>query len=289
MAPGDYEIWRDRKQKPIRFRVVNILKSWFDNFWMEDQSPETKALIRDVYTFARDTVKTTETPGSGPLMTVLEQRLRGDDTTAKRLVLTISSNTPTPIMPKNMKKLKFLDIDSTEFARQLTIVESKLYGKIKPTECLNKTWQKKVGENDPEPAPNVKALILHSNQLTNWVAEMILTQLDVKKRVVVIKHFVLVAEVSVSLPPPVWLSGINPRQKCRQLNNYSTLTSIISALGTAPIHRLKRTWDQVPQRTLSNLESMRRLMGSTKNFGEYRESLHLANPPCIPFFGMAQP
>ncbi|KAH6680676.1 cell division control protein-like protein Cdc25 [Halenospora varia] len=268
MAQLDYETWRDRKQKPIRFRVVNILKSWFDNFWMEDQSDETKALIRDVYTFARDTVKTTETPGSGPLMTVLEQRLRGQDPTAKRLVLTLSQSTPQPIMPKNMKKLKFLDIDVTEFARQLTIVESKLYGKIKPTECLNKTWQKKVGENDPEPAPNVKALILHSNQLTNWVAEMILTQVDVKKRVVVIKHFVQVAD------------------KCRQLNNYSTLTSIISALGTAPIHRLKRTWDQVPAKTLTVLESMRRLMGSTRNFGEYRESLHLANPPCIPFFGV---
>lgn len=195
MAQSDYDIWRDRKQRPIRFRVVNILKSWFDNFWMEDQSEETKALIRDVYTFARDTVKTTETPGSGPLMTVLEQRLRGQDTTSKRLVQTQNQSTPQPIMPKNMKKLKFLDIDVTEFARQLTIVESKLYGKIKPTECLNKTWQKKVGENDPEPAPNVKALILHSNQLTNWVAEMILTQLDVKKRVVVIKHFVMVADV----------------------------------------------------------------------------------------------
>ncbi|TVY80535.1 Cell division control protein [Lachnellula suecica] len=268
MAPGDYEIWRDRKQKPIRFRVVNILKSWFDNFWMEDQSDDTKALIRDVYTFARDTVKTTETPGSGPLMTVLEQRLRGQDPTAKRLVLTLSQSTPQPIMPKNMKKLKFLDIDVTEFARQLTIVESKLYGKIKPTECLNKTWQKKVGENDPEPAPNVKALILHSNQLTNWVAEMILTQMDVKKRVVVIKHFVQVAD------------------KCRQLNNFSTLTSIISALGTAPIHRLKRTWESVPAKSLTVLETMRRLMGSTKNFGEYRESLHLANPPCIPFFGV---
>ncbi|TAQ88361.1 hypothetical protein B7494_g3309 [Chlorociboria aeruginascens] len=255
MAQNDYDIWRDRKQKPIRFRVVNILKSWFDNFWMEDQSEETKALIRDVYAFARDTVKTTETPGSGPLMTVLEQRLRGQETTAKRLVLTLNTSTPQPIMPKNMKKLKFLDIDVTEFARQLTIIESKLYGKIKPTECLNKTWQRKVGENDPEPAPNVKALILHSNQLTNWVAEMILTQLDVKKRVVVIKHFVLVAD------------------KCRALNNFSTLTSIISALGTAPIHRLKRTWDQVPAKTTAVLESMRRLMGSTKNFGVYLTDL----------------
>jgi son of sevenless-like protein len=31
---------------------------------------------------------------------------------------------------------------------------------------------------------------------------------------------------------------------------------------------------------------MRKLMGSTKNFAEYRETLHLANPPCIPFFGV---
>jgi son of sevenless-like protein len=197
MAQADFDTWRDRKQKPIRFRVVNILKSWFDNYWMEDQSDVTMQLVSDVYTFARDTVKTTETLGSGPLMIVLEQRLRGQDSTAKRLVATINQSTPQPIMPKNMKKLKFLDIDVTEFARQLTIIESKLYGRIKPTECLNKTWQKKVGEGEPEPAPNVKLLILHSNQLTNWVAEMILAQQDVKKRVVVIKHFVSVADVSI--------------------------------------------------------------------------------------------
>jgi son of sevenless-like protein len=75
------------------------------------------------------------------------------------------------------------------------------------------------------------------------------------------------------------------KQKCKILNNFSTLTSIISALGTAPIARLKRTWDQVPQRIHATLETMRKLMASTKNFGEYREALHVANPPCIPFFG----
>lgn len=196
LTQADFEMWRDRKQKLIRFRVVNILKSWFDSFWMEEYNEESKQLIRDVYSFARDTVKSTETPGSAPLMAVLDQRLSGKEAGARRMIQTLNQNTPTPIMPKNMKKLKFLDIDVTEFARQLTIIESRLYGKIKPTECLNKTWQKKVPEGEPDLAPNVKALILHSNQMTNWVAEMILAQMDARKRVVVIKHFVAVADVS---------------------------------------------------------------------------------------------
>ncbi|KZF26526.1 ras GEF [Xylona heveae TC161] len=268
LSQEDFQTWVDRKQKPIRFRVVNILKSWFDNYWMEFNDDASKELLRRVYSFVKDSIATTSTPGAQGLMTVIEQRLQGQEAKSKRLVLTLNQNTPAPIMPKNMKKLKFLDIDVTEFARQLTIIESRLYGKIKPTECLNKIWQKKIPTEGSVPAANVRALILHSNQLTNWVAEMILTQQDIKKRVVVIKHFVSVAD------------------KCRQLNNFSTLTSIISALGTAPIHRLARTWAQVPARTQTVLEQMRRLMGSTKNFGEYRETLHLANPPCIPFFGV---
>lgn len=75
-------------------------------------------------------------------------------------------------------------------------------------------------------------------------------------------------------------------QKCGLLNNFSTLTSIISALGTAPIHRLSRTWQQVNGKTKDILEAMRKLMGSTKNFAEYRETLHKANPPCVPFLGV---
>lgn len=264
----ELQLWTDKKQKPIRFRVVNILKSWFDTYWMEHNDDGTQELMTRVQDFARNTVQSTNTPGAGPLMTAIDQRIRGHDASSKKLVLTLNSTAPAPIIPKNMKKLKFLDIDALEFARQLTIIESKLYGKIKPTECLNKTWQKKLKEGEPDPAENVKALILHSNQLTNWVAQMILTQQDVKRRVVVIKHFVLIAD------------------KCRSLNNFSCLTSIISALGSAPIHRLNRTWNQVNARTTQTLESMRKLMGSTKNFMEYREALHKANPPCIPFFGI---
>ena len=187
--------WEDQKQKPIRFRVVNILKAWFEHYWMEDNDAASRTLLERAYKFVQITIQSSGTPGCGPLMNVIDQRLKGQDTSAKKLVLTLNTSAPVPILPKNMKKLKFLDIDALEFARQLTIVESKLYGKIKPLECLDKTWQKKIAEGQPELAPSVKALILHSNQLTNWVAEMILGQSEVKKRVAVIKHFVAIADV----------------------------------------------------------------------------------------------
>lgn len=34
------------------------------------------------------------------------------------------------------------------------------------------------------------------------------------------------------------------------------------------------------------LESMRQLIASSKNFSQYRETLHAATPPCIPFLGV---
>ena len=203
ITPSDFQTWADQKQKLIRVRVVNVMKDWIENFWMENNDQASDDLLRQIYAFSKDTVGATNSNAATPLLKIVEQRLRGQDA-AKKLVLTTSGQAPTPVMPKNMKKLKFLDIDATEFARQLTIIESRLYVKIKPTECLDKTWNKKLAPDEPEAAPNVRALILHSNQLTNWVAEMILNQPDVKKRVVVIKHFVSIADVKSMCPSTTW-------------------------------------------------------------------------------------
>ncbi|RMZ77626.1 hypothetical protein DV738_g4323, partial [Chaetothyriales sp. CBS 135597] len=265
----EYKIWEDKKQKPVRFRVVNTLKSWLETYWMEDNDADSQALLNKIGNFTTNTMESIKIAGQVQIVNLVNQRLKGEDTSAKKMVFMANSPAPSPILPKNMKKLKFLDIVALEFARQLTIMESKLYSRIKAVEFLDKTWQKKNTKgHGQDPAPNVKALILHSNQLTNWVAEMILQHPEVKKRVAVIKHFVAIAE------------------KCLTLNNFSSLTAIVSAMGTAPILRLARTWAQVPAKTTNMLESMRNLIASTKNFGQYREALHAANPPCIPFLGV---
>ncbi|KAF3928893.1 hypothetical protein AA313_de0200273 [Arthrobotrys entomopaga] len=268
LTAAEYKMWAERKQKPIRLRVLNILKSWFENYWMEPKGEAETEILNRVLGFA-ESVMAPSFPGANVLIKLLKMRLQGRDPQIERVMIKTDGAKPPPIYPKNMRKLKFLDIDPLEFARQLTIIESRAYTKIRATECLGKVWSKpSPSDSSPDPAENVKAMILNSNQLTNWVAEMILNQPEVKKRVVVIKHFISVAE------------------KCRFLNNFSTLTAIISALSTSPIHRLKRTWEQVPTRTIGILESMRTLMGTTRNFGDYREMLHLVNPPCVPFLGV---
>jgi len=194
LSPQEYDLWAERKQKPIRLRVLNILKSWFETYWMEPKGEAETELLQQVLEFARG-IMAPAFPNTSALINLVEQRMQGRDPFIKILLLNLSTTPPPPIYPKNMRKLKFLDIDPLEFARQLTIIESRAYTKIKPTECLGKAWSKPA-DAAPDPAENVKAMILHSNQLTNWVAEMILCQQEVKKRVVVIKHFISVAEVS---------------------------------------------------------------------------------------------
>ncbi|PUU76882.1 ras guanine nucleotide exchange factor domain-containing protein [Tuber borchii] len=267
LGSSEFEIWTEKKQKLIRVRVLSILKMWLEQNWMEGLDDNARELLKRMYLFAKD-VMLPQLSGTSQVLPLIETRLRGQEPEMKRLILNMVVQPPPPIMPKHMKKLKFLDIDALEFARQLTIIESKSYGKLKAAECLSKGWSKQPSSGGPDPAENIRAIIMQSNRLTNWVAEMILTQTEVRKRVIVIKHFIAVAE------------------KCRLLNNFSTLTAILAALQTSSIHRLKRTWEHVPSRTNQTLEGMNTLMGATMNFAEYREMLHIVNPPCVPFLGV---
>jgi son of sevenless-like protein len=67
---------------------------------------------------------------------------------------------PPPIMPKLNKKLKLLDIDPLELARQLTLMESQLYQKIKPMECLQRSREQRTENVD-----NITTVIQTSNRV----------------------------------------------------------------------------------------------------------------------------
>lgn len=66
---------------------------------------------------------------------------------------------PAPIVPRNLKKFKLIDIDPLEIARQLTIMDSRLFQRITAQECLSKAWPKQFSTD----ATNISAMIDMSN------------------------------------------------------------------------------------------------------------------------------
>ncbi|KAK3846612.1 MAG: ras guanine nucleotide exchange factor domain-containing protein [Linnemannia gamsii] len=266
LDPEELEIWTEKKLTPIRLRVFNIIKSWLETYYLEDESDDHEALamIKDFSGSAA--MKDTMSFAAVQLIKLVEKREQSEGA-FRKMVLNLTTQAPPPITPRNLKKIKFLELDPLEFARQLTIMEANAYNKIKPVECLAKAWT----SEDPEiaaKAVNIKKMIETSNLYSNWINELVLSEKELKKRVLVIRHLVMIAE------------------KLRQLNNFSMLSATMAALSQSPIHRLKRTWEQVPSRTMTAFMDLQALMGVAKNWAEYREELHSVNPPCVPFVGM---
>ncbi len=106
---------------------------------------------------------------------------------------------PTPIINQklhNNLRNKSLSINITEFdalelARQFTLMESKLFVQILPEDLLM-TGKKSI--------PQLKALSTLSNQVTGWVADGILNEMNPKRRAELLKFYIKLADVSCRLP-----------------------------------------------------------------------------------------
>ncbi|KAI9335285.1 ras guanine nucleotide exchange factor domain-containing protein [Obelidium mucronatum] len=260
----EFEDWSKHKRDIVRLRVFNVMKSWLESYCYDDA--EDHRVLKLMKHFAETVMKEESPQTAGQLSKLVDRREEHGPNMRIRTQYSVT-DVPPPILPwamtMNIKRMKFIDIDPLEIARQLTIMESSVYNKIQPIECLKKAWSEKTNNQ----SPNVKNMILLSNQIAGWVIKSILAEVDVKKRVLVLKHFISVAD------------------KCRSLNNFCTLNTILGALNSASIHRLKKTWAQVGKRS-ERFKELCHLMSLDKNFSRYRAAIHSANPPCIPYFGL---
>ena len=80
-----------------------------------------------------------------------------------------------------------IEFDTLELARQLTIFESKLFCRVLPEDLLQ-TGKKTI--------PELRALSTVSNQITGWVADNVLNELDTKRRAGLLKFYIKLADVS---------------------------------------------------------------------------------------------
>lgn len=172
------------------YSVFNVMKNWLENYYND----EDEFILNKLQFFANTVICDSSSFSAEQLNRLIRKRreLDANGGGLKRLIPNAMSG-PVPIVPKNMQHIRLLDTDPLELARQLSIMDFKLYSSIRPIECLGKAWSKDSSEN----AVNVKQSIDYCNRLTSWVTGSILNNKEAKKRVVVVKHWSQVANVSM--------------------------------------------------------------------------------------------
>ncbi|AOA60728.1 Membrane bound guanine nucleotide exchange factor [Komagataella phaffii CBS 7435] len=277
LSYDEYRLWLDRKLRPTQEMVLKIIIPLLRDYWnVHYYSPK---LMRILDQFATSLARTSFFKEGQTIKELVKKVAKlsidaGPDepTNNSHLPIIHTDNPPPPpILPKSssIRKLKLKEIHSREVARQLTIMQYRYFAKINQMELLSRCWNaKKYGSIGS--SPNITKFINDCNRLTHFTSYMILRKKnDIKKRAEYIGYFIRVAN------------------ECRSMRNFSTMTAIISALGSTKISRLKKTWKLVPEQEISIYQSIDALMSIERNYGEYRSILmNVSSEPCVPFLGV---
>ncbi|KAI8082811.1 ras guanine nucleotide exchange factor domain-containing protein [Halteromyces radiatus] len=134
-------------------------------------------------------------------------------------------------------------------AYQLTLIESAIFRNIPKDAFLT--------HSPRTPHARIVASTDFFNYTTRSIEHSILLPQEASRRAEMINRWIKIAT------------------KCLLLNNYQTLKAIVSALGTPPVQRLRRTWDCIPKKRMNRLELLNTLMSESDNYGRYREHMGL--------------
>lgn len=262
-------------------KVLDLLYLWLEKYFLGDE--EELIALPMIKTFIS---KCPSGSGTTNLKLLLKLRQSSPKSGLPRIEQIDKSFCPVSITSKNYKKSKLIDISPLEIARQLSLMEFSFFrelvlpkliiknSKIRNTPDLINSppfmGSIKLKDSNTEDLPTTQNKIMseRSTKMTQWVVLRILHETDIKKRVIVIKHIIAIANY------------------CKELHNYNTTMEILAGLTSSPIHRLKKTWEIVPKKTIELLESLQDLMSVRKNFNNYRTELRNSSLPCIPFFGL---
>ncbi|TKA78471.1 hypothetical protein B0A49_03848 [Cryomyces minteri] len=279
---GEDNLW----SKPVQTRVLKVVKDWLEIYWQAHTDEEALPII---YRFAAGILGAAFPAAGKRILDSIERvfdygqnsvvlRLRpmtGRSHAGWAVDTATTAQAPTPSISKSQlnalrnnrdghSNCSILDFDPLEVARQITLMESRLFRTIQPHELLASAWMKKRGPN----SSNVNTMSRLSTDLANLVADTILGIQDYKKRALMIEQWVKVA------------------MRCAELKNYDGVLAIICALTSSAVERLKETWGVVSEKNKGRLGELKKTIDLSNNYAVLRKSFENEVPPAIPFLGM---
>lgn len=158
-----------------------------------------------------------------------------------------------------------LRIPPDEIASQLTLLDLPLFTAIRIDELMSCAWTKK---NKNLTTPNIVAFTRRFNHTSFWTVQEILNGVSAKERAEIITHFIKLGK------------------RLLELNNLNSLFAITSALRTASVHRLDKSWSHVSKKDRSSFEKLADIFKEDNNWANLREIIDKLRLPCIPYVGI---
>ncbi|XP_056619851.1 ras-specific guanine nucleotide-releasing factor RalGPS2 isoform X2 [Triplophysa dalaica] len=159
-----------------------------------------------------------------------------------------------------------LKVTPEEYAGQITLMDAPVFKAIQPEELSSCGWNKKEKHSS---APNAVAFTRRFNQVSFWVVREILHAQTLKIRAEVLSLYIRTAK------------------KLCDINNLHAVMAVVSALQSAPIFRLTKTWALLSRKDKAMFERLEYLMSKEDNYKRLREYISSQSmTSCIPYLGI---
>ncbi|XP_077430788.1 ral guanine nucleotide dissociation stimulator-like 2 isoform X2 [Vanacampus margaritifer] len=251
--PGDAD--NSQRRKSFNRAVCSVFGTWLSEYPEDFRGlKEPSRLLRLAPLLPRDTPSTAD---------LRARILRVAEELSEKALLPDDDHpdvTPSPGRPSSspdacrFEAAAILGFPSTVVAEQLTRIETHLFVRLVPYHCLGSLWSQRDKKGREGACRSVRATVRQFNRLANAVLASCLSA-GGRRTARLLDKWIAVA------------------QACRLQKNFSSLYAIVSALQSNPIHRLRRTWQDMDREVLRKYEDLCEIFSDKDNHSQSRELL----------------